>query len=160
MRPEVVVIAAVAENGVIGKDNTLPWRLPRDLKHFKDSTLGHAVLMGRKTYDSLGRPLPGRMNLVLSRRLVAEMPGLKSVRSLEDALESVKPGQKLFIAGGQALYEQFMPFADRLVITHVGVAPEGDAFFPDIDLTKWRIDAERLAFENSITLTFREYVRH
>jgi dihydrofolate reductase len=159
MSPEVIAIAAVGANGVIGKENTLPWRLPSDLQHFKDTTLGHAVLMGRKTYDSIGRPLPGRMNLVLSRRLVAELPGLKSVRSIDEALECVKPWQKLYIAGGQALYEQYLPMAARLVITHVGVSPEGDAHFPAIDPDTWTVEAEREAFEKDIKLVFREYVR-
>jgi dihydrofolate reductase len=135
----LTMIAAVSRNRAIGKDGKLPWSLPEDLKRFKAITTGHAVIMGRKTYESIGRPLPNRFNFVISRTWTAQAPcGLLSLDnlaiapSLDDVLQALS-GDHAFIIGGQQIYEAAMPFATRLLITDVDVDVEGaDAFFPEI----------------------------
>ncbi len=139
----IVLLAAVAENGVIGRDNALPWRLSTDLKRFKALTLGKPVVMGRKTYLSIGRPLPGRTNIVASRDgsfgasgvLAGELgPALAAARG--DALR--RGTDEIVVIGGTDIFTQTMPLADRLEITHVHARPEGDTFFPAIDVKLWR----------------------
>ncbi|NVK35733.1 MAG: dihydrofolate reductase [Rhodobacteraceae bacterium] len=137
--PEIVLIAAVARNGVIGADNDMPWRLPSDLKHFKAKTVGRPVLMGRKTFDSIGRPLPGRPHVVISRDPKYSPDGVETVSSLELALERgrVLAGEagvdEVIVMGGGQIYRQAMAIADRLEITEVQLEPRGDTSFPDID---------------------------
>jgi dihydrofolate reductase len=136
------LIAAVARNGVIGRDNQIPWRLPSDLKRFKALTLGHPVVMGRKTFQSIGRPLPGRDNIVVSRHGF-RADGALVVSSLDEGLElaQAKAGQggEVFVIGGAEIYRETLPLADRLYITEVDVTPAGDATFPGIDGEVWRI---------------------
>jgi len=136
------LIAAVAENGVIGRDNALPWRLPDDLKHFKALTLGHPVLMGRKTWESLGRPLPGRENLVVTRNPGYQASACRVVHSLPEALAACAHAELAFVIGGGELYAQALPFADTLYLTEVRAEVEGDATFPDFDRTRF-IETER-----------------
>jgi dihydrofolate reductase len=130
------LIAALAENRVIGRDNQLPWHLPADLKHFKALTLGKPIIMGRKTWDSLGRPLPGRLNLVVSRQPGLQLQGAEVFASLEQAIEraSAWAGEQgvgeLMLIGGAQLYEQAMDKAERLYLTRVALRPQGDAWFP------------------------------
>jgi dihydrofolate reductase len=129
-RPPLALIAAVARNGVIGKDGTLPWRLPEDLKHFKRTTKGHAVIMGRKTYESIGRPLPGRRNIVVSRRH-ATLPGCEVAPSLPLAIELARSSDELpFVIGGERLYEEALPLATEIHLTTIDRDIEGDAYFP------------------------------
>lgn len=149
--PEIILIAAVAKNGVIGKDNQLLWNIPQDMAHFKALTAGQTVLMGRKTWESLPprfRPLPGRRNIVISRQADYLAPGAEVAVSLENALALAStatnsreaentPG--LFVIGGAEIYAQAMPLADRLEITEVDLAPEGDAWFPQISPVDWEI---------------------
>ena len=134
------IIAAIAENGCIGKDGTLPWHLPEDLKRFKELTMGHPVIMGRKTWESLPerfRPLPGRTNVVVTRQADYPLPeGVERVASIEDAL--AEHAEDAFIIGGAQLYRDAMPLVDTLHITHVHATVDGDAFFPDIDAAVWR----------------------
>jgi len=140
----VALIAAVAANGIIGRDNRLPWRLPADLLRFKELTLGHALVMGRRTYESIGRPLPGRVTVVLTRAPAFSPPGVLVARSLDEALATAAgaaPGE-LFVAGGAEVYAQALPRADRLYLTRVEAAVEGDARFPDFDRALWRLAAE------------------
>jgi len=136
------LIAAVGRNGVIGRDNQIPWRLPSDLKRFKALTLGHPVVMGRKTFQSIGRPLPGRDNIVVSRRAF-RADGIVVVSSIEEALDVARAkageGGEVFIIGGAEIYRETLPLAVRLYITEVDAAPEGDATFPAIDPKVWRI---------------------
>ena len=147
-RVRLSLVAAVARNGVIGRDNQIPWRLPSDLKRFKALTLGHPVIMGRKTFESIGRPLPGRDNIVLSRRgfraegatVVATLPA-----ALALAAERAGEGGEVFILGGAELYRETIAMADRLCITEVDAAPEGDAVFPEIDRGFWRESARKRA---------------
>lgn len=132
-KPEIVLIAAVARNGVIGRDNQLPWRLKSDLQHFKATTTGSPILMGRHTWESLGRPLPGRRNLVVTRNLEYAAPGAEVFDSPEAALETMHGAPRVFVIGGAELYRQILDQADRLLITEVWADVEGDAHFPEID---------------------------
>ena len=141
--PEIVIIAAVAKNRVIGKDNTLIWNIPEDMAHFKALTSGQTVIMGRKTWESLPprfRPLPGRRNIVISRQADFAAPGAELAASLEAALQLAAPAETAFIIGGEQIYRQAMAVADRLEITEVDLEPEGDAWFPAIDPNRWRVD--------------------
>ena len=139
------LIAALADNRVIGRDNQLPWHLPADLKHFKALTLGKPIIMGRKTWDSLGRPLPGRLNLVVSRQVGLQLDGAEVFPTLDAALQRAEAwaraeeAEELMLIGGAQLYELGLAQADRLYLTRVGLEPEGDAHFPDIDQDDWRL---------------------
>jgi dihydrofolate reductase len=134
-------IVAMASNRCIGKDNTLPWRLPADLKRFKQLTMGHTLIMGRKTYESIGRPLPGRTMVVLTRQEDYAPEGVQVVHSLEQALERAR-GDEVFIAGGADLYRQTMERVRRLYLTRIEREYEGDTFFPEVDLSGWRLVEE------------------
>jgi dihydrofolate reductase len=134
-------IVAMASNRCIGRDNTLPWRLPADLQRFKRLTLGHTLLMGRKTYESIGRPLPGRTMLVVTRQHGWAPEGIEVAHSLEEALARAR-GDEVFLAGGAQLYEQAMERVRRLYLTRIDREYEGDTFFPDVDLSTWRLTAE------------------
>ncbi|HET6295279.1 MAG TPA: dihydrofolate reductase [Kribbella sp.] len=136
----VILIAAVGSNGVIGRDNDLPWRIREDLQHFKQLTLGHTLVMGRKTYDSIGRPLPGRRTVVITRQQDWTVEGVEVVHTLEDALK-LAVDNDLYVAGGGDVYRQALPYADRLELTEVDQAPEGDVTFPAFDRSGWRESA-------------------
>ncbi len=146
---EIVLVAAVARNGVIGAGGGLPWRLPADLRHAKELTMGHPLVMGRATYESIGRPLPGRTNVVLTRDPHWHRDGVVVARSLADAVARFAPGP-VMIFGGGAVYADAMPYADRLEITHVDAEPAGDTRFPPIDPAVWtehaREDHDGFAF--------------
>lgn len=141
----VCMIAALAQNRVIGRDNQLPWHLPADLKHFKALTLGKPIIMGRKTWDSLGRQLPGRLNLVVSRQPGLQLDGAEVFASLDaalvraDAWAREQGAAELMLIGGAQLYELGLAQADRLYLTRVAVSPEGDAYFPEVNLADWQL---------------------
>jgi dihydrofolate reductase len=138
---EVVVIAAVAKNRVIGKDNQLIWNIPEDMTHFKALTAGHTVIMGRKTWESLPprfRPLPGRRNIVISRQADYPASGAELADSLENALKLASTAATVFVIGGEQIYAQAMALADRLEITEVDLEPEGDAWFPEVSTVNWK----------------------
>jgi dihydrofolate reductase len=138
--PTLSLIAALARHNVIGRDNTLPWHLPEDLKHFRETTLGKAVIMGRKTWDSLPpkfRPLPGRRNIVLSRDASLALAGAEVVSSLPAALALLGADDEAVVIGGAELYRQALPLADRLYLTRIDAEFEGDAFFPPIEPSAW-----------------------
>ena len=142
MTPTVVLIAALDRNGAIGRDNDLPWRLPDDLKRFKALTLGKTLLMGRKTAESLGRALPGRRNLVLTRSGRVPFQKMEAVGSVDEALAAARSGEsdQLCVIGGGEVYALCLPIATRLQLTHVDTAVEGaDAFFPKFDPSNWTI---------------------
>ena len=142
---EIVIIAAVARNRVIGKDNRLLWNIPEDMAHFKALTSGHTVVMGRKTWESLPprfRPLPGRRNIVISRQPDYAAPGAEVADSLENALKLASTAAVVFVIGGEQIYTQAMAVADRLEITEVNLAPEGDAWFPEIAAVDWEQTAK------------------
>ena len=136
-RLPLALIAACAHDRVIGRDNDMPWHLPADLKHFKAMTLGKPIIMGRKTWDSLGRPLPGRLNLVVSRQSGIQLEGAEVYGRLEDALSRAEEWAReqgvdeLMLIGGGQLYAQALPQADRLYLTRIDLEVEGDAFFPE-----------------------------
>ena len=132
-RPELALIVARARNGVIGRDNTLPWRLRDDLQQFKQRTLGCPVIMGRKTWDSLGRPLPGRRNIVITRQADFAASGAECVHSLAEALSACDDAARVFVIGGAQIYAQALSLADVLWITEVAAEVEGDACFPALD---------------------------
>ncbi|RKP56897.1 dihydrofolate reductase [Cohnella endophytica] len=134
----VTLIAAVASNGVIGNDNDLPWRLPADMKFFKRHTLGKPVLMGRKTFESLSKPLKDRTNVILSRSLQQAPEGCELVRNLPDAISRFE-GEELMVIGGADIYAQTLPFADKLLLTEIGQSFEGDTFFPSFDREQWTL---------------------
>ena len=139
------LIAALADNRVIGRNNQLPWHLPADLKHFKAMTLGKPIIMGRKTWDSLGRPLPGRLNLVVSRQAGLQLEGAEVFASLEAAIAraeewaSAEDADELMLIGGAQLYGQGLALAQRLYLTRVALSPEGDAWFPEFDQAAWHL---------------------
>ena len=134
----ISMIAAMAEDRVIGLDGKMPWHLPADLAHFKRSTMGSPVIMGRKTFDSIGRALPGRRNIVLSRDESLSIDGCDVVQSLDEALQSVTDTiDEVFIIGGQQLYEQALPIANRLYLTHITLKVDGDTRFPDYSVYNW-----------------------
>lgn len=128
----VSIITAVSNNNVIGKDNKLPWRLPADLAHFKEITSGHSVLMGRKTFESIGRPLPNRRNIVITRNRDFKADRIEVVHSIEEALEITKNEDEVFVIGGEEIYKLALPFADKIYLTKVEAEVDGDAFFPNL----------------------------
>ena len=136
--PRLTLIAAVARNGVIGNDNALPWRLPEDLKHFKELTLGHPIIMGRKTWSSLGRPLPGRRNIVISRDPDFKASGGIVVASLAAALAACADAAEAFVIGGAEIYALALPVAHRLQLTEIDRDFPGDTHFPGFDPAAWR----------------------
>lgn len=135
------LVVAIADNGVIGREGTLPWHLPDDLKHFKAVTLGKPVLMGRRTFESIGRALPGRRNLVLSRGTPLAAPGVETVASLEEALRRCADAAELCVIGGAGVYAAALPRATRIHLTRVHASPSGDVQFPDVDWALWRESA-------------------
>ncbi|MHC4989348.1 MAG: dihydrofolate reductase [Planctomycetota bacterium] len=161
---DVAVIVAHAENRVIGRDGQLPWHLPEDLRRFRRLTTGHAIVMGRLTYESVGRPLPHRRNIVLSRRLRSAPEGVELAPDLDAAL--ALPGMAsstVFVAGGAEVYRAALPRADRLYLTVVHADVEGDVLFPEVDFEDWRLieDERRDADErHEHAFSFRVYTRN
>ena len=137
----VSIIAAMDRNRLIGNENQLPWHLPADLAHFKRITMGKPIIMGRRTYESIGRPLPGRTNIVLTRSADFQAEGVTVVRSLQQALEAAAGAEEAMIIGGGSIYELALPLADRLYLTHIEHGYEGDAWFPELDPLQWRVIA-------------------
>lgn len=152
----ISLIVAVSANNVIGKNNQLIWHLPADLKHFKQLTTGHTIIMGRKTYDSIGKPLPNRRNVVISRS-VTQIEGCEVAPSLEDALKLSSEEKEVFMIGGAEIYRQALPLADRIYLTHVHQNFDGDTFFPETDLQTWQ-ETEREDFlpdeKNKLSYSF------
>lgn len=139
-KPMLSAIAAMSENRVIGIDNQLPWHLPADLKHFKTLTTGHPILMGRKTYESIGRPLPNRTNIIITRNADFTAPGCVVVTSIDHAMtHAAKENvQEIFIIGGAEVYKQLLPHVQCIYLTIVHEQFEGDAFFPELDVKEWK----------------------
>lgn len=171
----VSVIAAVAENGVIGRDGDLPWRLPADLQRFKALTWGHPMIMGRRTYDSIGRPLPGRRSIVLSRNPAAlgGAAGVTVAGDLGNALEIAAAGleprvdgdaeaRQVFIIGGAEIYRQALPLADRLYLTRIHAEIDGETHFPALEAGEWRLveaEAHPADARHAYPFTFERYER-
>ena len=144
----VSLVAAVAENNVLGKENQLPWHLPADLKYFKQLTTGHHVLMGRKTWESIGKPLPNRVSLVVSRSEDFKAEGATVAQSIEEGIDTARKADEteLFIIGGGEIFRLAMPLADRIYLTRIDHYFEGDVFFPEIDAELWK-ETESKSFE-------------
>lgn len=134
----ISIIVAMAKNGVIGANNRIPWHLPSELRIFKNVTTGHHVIMGRKTWESINRLLPGRTTVIVTRQADYRVPGAIIANSLRDALEKSAGDEEIFVIGGAELFAAALPIADRLYLTTVEVAPEGDTFMPAIDFREWR----------------------
>ena len=165
---DLALIAAVAANGVIGRGNALPWHLPGDLAYFKRATMGKPIIMGRLTYDSIGRPLPGRTNIVISRSADFAPPGVRAVASLDEALALaadvalIDGSSEAVVIGGAQIYAAALPRVQRLYLTEVHAEVEGDVYFPDIDWTHWReLSRERHSAEppNPFDYSFVVYER-
>ena len=151
MPARIALIAAVAENGVIGRDRDMPWRLPTDLKRFRALTLGKPVIMGRKTFETLGKPLPGRDNIVVTRDRGFAAGGVRVAHSIEEAIATAQAlagehgADEIFVIGGGEIYAAALPHAERLYLTRVHARPEGDTCFPSIDPRDWREVAREAA---------------
>ena len=161
---KITIIAAVANNHVIGANNRLLWHLPADLQHFKKLTMGHTMVMGRKTFESIGKPLPGRRTIVVTRKKECDAMGCEVVHSLEEAFKLAGKREEIFVVGGADIYQQTidLPQTHTLQITRVFAYFEGDAFFPDVDPQKWQLveRTDRKADEkNLFDMTFLTYKR-
>lgn len=157
---QLSIIVAVADNKVIGLNNALPWHLPEDLKRFKALTMGHHIIMGRKTYESLGRLLPGRTTVVVSRNKQYQVEGAIVVNSLEAAIEACKDDDEAFLIGGAELYQVGWSLAGKLYLTEVHQNFEGDAYLPDFDLTDWQeVARERQLSVNGLAYSYVTYQR-
>ncbi|MCE2495800.1 MAG: dihydrofolate reductase [Flavobacteriales bacterium] len=132
------MIVAASENNAIGKYNELLWHLPKDLKYFKEVTSGHCIIMGRKTFDSIGKPLPKRRNIVITRREEFEVEGVEVANDIEAAIDMVGEDQEPFIVGGGTIYEQALHYVNRVYLTRVHAHVNGDTFFPELDLNEWQ----------------------
>ncbi len=150
---KISLIAALAENGVIGHRQRLPWRLSADLKKFRELTWGAPILMGRATHESIGRALPGRRNLVLSRQSGYQSPGCECFTDLESALLTCREAPEVFVIGGETLYRELLPHAERLYLTMIGKTFVGDTFFPTVNWSSWR-ETQRVTIENDETVDF------
>ena len=136
--PRISILVAMASNRTIGINNTLPWRIPEDLKHFKALTMGHHMIMGRKTFDSIGKPLPGRTTVVVTRNRGLKIEGCIIAHSLHEALAACTGDEEVFIIGGAEIYMQAMPLTDTLYITEIQQDVEGDAHFPELNKNAWQ----------------------
>lgn len=160
MPSRIYLIVAVAANGVIGAHGKLPWHLPEDLRRFKQLTFGHAVVMGRKTWESIGRPLPGRENIVISRRRDYPAPGAKVAGSFAEALELCKTHDPVFIIGGSQVFLDALPIATGLLVTEIHRDYAGDTYWPDVDRRIWReAEREKHVAANGIPFDFVRYER-
>ena len=156
----ISLIVAIAKNGVIGIKNTLPWHLPEDLKRFQALTMGHHIVMGRKTYESLGRLLPGRTTVIVTRNKSYRIEGALVAHSLQDAIQLCKKDEEVFIIGGAELYKDGLQVAERLYITQVDLDVAGDAFFPALDLSHWCETArEAHVSEKGLAFSYLSYER-
>lgn len=151
------IIVAVSENNAIGKNNQLLWHLPADLRHFKELTTGHTIIMGRKTYDSIGKPLPNRKSIVITRSSDLVIEGVDVVNSLQEAINSCGANENAFIIGGAEIYNQAMPYASTIHLTKVHKEYEADTFFPEINPIEWKeIDSVTYQADekNNVAYTF------
>ena len=137
VKPRISLIVAMARNRVIGSNNQMPWHLPADFAYFKRITLGHPIVMGRKTFESIGRILPGRRNIVVSRNRNFQVDGAEVMHSVDEAISGCQGNEEVFVIGGAALYAAALPHAVRLYITEVDVTPEGETLFPVVDKSSW-----------------------
>ncbi len=147
--PRLSIIVAMAKNRTIGVNNTLPWRCPEDLKHFKALTMGHHMIMGRKTFDSIGKALPGRTTVVVTRDATLKIEGCIVVHTLQDAILACADDAEIFIVGGADIYAQTLPLADTLYLTEIQQDVEGDAHFPAFDVADWQETAREVRSQDT-----------
>ena len=152
--PAISMIVARSRNHVIGKDNQMPWKISADLQFFKKVTMGHPVIMGRKTWESIGRPLPGRRNIVVSRNAELQLAGAEVVNSLDAALAALSEFPRVFVIGGEQLFTQAFPKADRLYITEIDIDVAGDTFFAVPNESEWKEVERTPSSEGEITFSF------
>lgn len=154
---KISLIVAMSQNRVIGRNNKMPWHLPADLKRFRAITMNSPILMGRNTFESIGKPLDGRANLILSHNQNYQQQGCQIFQSFENALETAKTlGNELFIIGGATLYEMTLPLAQRLYLTQIQAEFEGDTFFPEFDLNDWNeIACEQINHDEKVDFSYR-----
>lgn len=134
----ISLIAAIGRNNVIGKDNSLPWILPEDMKRFKELTFGKPVIMGRKTFESIGKPLPNRKNIILTKERNFKADGCVAVHSVNEAINAAKESKELMVIGGAQIYKEFLPTANKMYLTFIDEDFEGDAYFPEFDRKEWK----------------------
>jgi dihydrofolate reductase len=159
-RPCLTLVAAMAGNRVIGIENRLPWHLPEDLRHFKAVTLGKPVVMGRKTFESIGRPLPGRRNIVVTRQTEWQADGVECAQGIEAALQLAGEVEEVCLIGGAELYAQALSYADCLMLTEISASYDGDAYFPEFLSAGWReVSRETHLSEQGLQYAFVEYRR-
>ena len=149
----ITLIAALGRNLAIGVDGGMPWHLPGDLRHFKETTMGHPLVMGRRTFESIGRPLPGRRTIVVTRSPDWHHAAVESAHSFPEALALAGPGDEVFVAGGGEIYREAMPYAARMVLTEVESAPAADTFFPEWVDQDWR-ETHRVEHEGYAVATY------
>ncbi|MBD1398724.1 dihydrofolate reductase [Pontibacter sp. JH31] len=160
----IAIVVAIAENNVIGKDNQLIWHLPADLRHFKQKTMGHPMIMGRKTFESIGKPLPGRTTIIVTRQKDYQVEGCIVVNSVEEAIAKGKEldSEQVNIVGGAEIYKQALPLVDTLYLTRVHHAFEGDTFFPELKEAEWQevsSESHEPDEKNKYAYTFKRYSR-
>ena len=158
----ISIIVAVSTNNVIGRQGELPWRLSDDLKHFKAVTMGKPIIMGRKTWESIGRPLPGRQNIVITRQPGFQAEGCDVAMSIEEGIVAAGDVEEVMVIGGSQVYDLALPVAERLYLTRVHAEIEGDAFFPEIDETEWQLISDESHDpdeNNEYPYSFRTYER-
>ena len=158
----ISLIVAVAKNNVIGGDNKLLWHLPADLKHFKNVTMDHSIIMGRKTFESMGKPLPGRRNIIVTRQEDFEATGCTVVNNMQDAVDLCKKEEEVFIIGGADIFRQSMNAAEKIYLTRINHEFDGDVFFPELNFSDWKL-VKYLKFhadeKNRYEYSFAEYER-
>ncbi len=159
---KVSAIVATAKNNVIGKDNDIPWYLPADLKYFKRVTLGHHIIMGRKCFESIGRPLPKRTNIIITRNTFFTASNALICHSLEDAFSIALDNgeEEVFVIGGGEIYRQAMPFVDKIYLTEVDLVIEGTVFFPDLSMNDWKLvtsESHQADAKNEYDYVFKTY---
>lgn len=152
---KISLIVAMASNRIIGRDGQMPWHLSADLQRFKQITLGSPILMGRKTYEAIGRPLPGRQNLIISRNSAYHIPGCQVFDDMQKALQAVASSDELFVIGGATLYEALLPYADYLYLTVIDKAFTGDTYFPETDSAAWHeISREDISDDPAVDFSY------
>ncbi len=159
----IAIVAAMAKNNAIGKDNQLLWHITEDMKFFKSLTQGGTIIMGRKTYESIGRPLPDRRNIVISRSFSFSDKRVEVFHSIEEAIDAASSDEKVFIIGGGEVYRQSLCFADTLCITHINYQCEADTFFPSVNYDEWSV-VDRIDYQRGVTFehpfSFVTYKKH
>jgi len=160
---EIILIAAVSKDRVIGKEGEIPWKIKEDLSFFKEKTLNSPIIMGRATYNSIGRPLPNRLNIVMTRS-VKNTEGVTEVTSADKAIEAASingDSSRVYIIGGQNIYKEFLPIAHRMIITEVDLyIKDGDTFFPEWNISEWKEQSRDQREENGTRFSFVEYTRN